>query len=130
MIIGEPVTFSFNTIGEVTQEKYPGDFTVKPILSFASIAGVDAERRRFMGNPENEGTVPEEIRSIAAMLAQIKFRIIKCPSWVIESNYLADMVDGNVLVELFKKVIEVEENYRQQLSKKAEAAITEMKTNA
>ncbi len=130
MNIGEPVTFSFNCIGEITQQSYPGDFTVKPILGFGSIAAVDVERRRFIGNPDNESTVPDEIRSIAAMLAQLKFRIVKCPAWVIETNYLADMVDGNVLVELFKKVIEVEDQYRANLTKKADAALVEMKANA
>ncbi len=130
MIIGEPVTFSFDCIGEISKQKWPGDFTVKPILSFANIAAVDAERRRFMGNPPDELAVPEEIRSIAAMISQIKFRIVKCPSWVIESNYLADMVDGNVLVELFQKVIEAEEQYREKLTKKADDALTEMKSGA
>ncbi len=127
MIIGEPVTFSFNSLGEVTQQTWAGDFTVKPILSFSDLAKVDAERRRFMGNPDNEITVPDEIRSIAAMISQIKYRVTKCPSWVVESNYLADMVDGNILVELFKKMIEIEEKYREELTKKAQIDLQEMK---
>jgi len=127
MVIGEPVTFSFNVLGEITQQTWAGDFTVRPILSFAGIALVDADRRRFMGNPENESTVPDEIRSVAAMISQIKHRILKCPSWVTESSYLADMIDGNVLVDLFKKVIEIEEQYREKLSKKAQVDLQEMK---
>lgn len=127
MIIGEPVTFTFTCFGEISQQTWAGEFTVKPILSFSAIAAVDVDRRRFIGNPENEGAVPEEIRSIAAMISQIKYRVMKAPSWLLESNYLADMVDGNVLVELFKKVIEVEDVYRQKLSKKADADMEEMK---
>lgn len=130
MIIGEPVTISFNVLGEVSGQSWAGDFSVKPILSFAAIAAVDAERRRFMGNPSDETAVPEEIRSIAAMISQIKYRVAKGPSWLAESNYLADMVDGNVLVELFSKVIGVENEYRDKLNKKAEVALTEMKTTA
>jgi len=129
MMIGEPVTFTFNCLGETSRQTWAGDFTVKPILSFSSMAAVDIDRRRFMGNPQDEATVPEEIRSIAAMISQIKHRVSKCPTWVVESNYLADMVDGNVLVELFKKVIEVEEKYREELTKKANDAMAEMKTS-
>lgn len=129
MIFGELSSFSFSAIGEITGQNFMGDFTVKPILSFGARAQADADRRKFLGNPDGQSGIPDELQSIAIMISQIKYRLVKYPSWVGETNYLEDMVDANILTELFTKVIDVEKQYRASILKKGQEAKEELLKN-
>lgn len=129
MLFGESSTFSFHSVGETTGETFTGDFTVKPILSFGARALADADKRRFLGNPENTASISEDLLSIAIMISQIKYRIIKAPTWFNETSALEDMVDSNILTELFAKVIDVEKQYRANIVKKGEQAKQELIKN-
>ncbi len=127
MILGEPISFFFTSQGEASNQTWAGDFKVKPVLSFAGLAQADLARRQFMGFPDNENTVAEEIRNLAVMLSQVKARIVDAPSWYKDSRDLLDFVDSNTIIELFTKLMAVENEYRARLTKSANTALAEMK---
>jgi len=127
MQIGTLVEISFSEHGELSGTTWAGTFKVRPVLSFSGIAQADADRRRFVGNPESMGSVSEEVANIAVMLSQVKARVADAPPWFRETSYLADLIDGNVLISLFSKVMDVEKNYREALTKKTDAVLQELK---
>lgn len=122
MNFGEPIKFSFNSTGEFTGQIWLGEFEVKPILSPRDRAFADSERRRFMGSPEFENNVDQTVQNAAFMIGQLKARLIKYPSWVKETDFLAEMIDTNILTELFDKVFQIQKDYQETLNKKANEA--------
>ncbi len=61
------------------------------------------------------------------MLSQVKARIVDAPSWYKDSRDLLDFVDSNTIIELFTKLMAVENEYRARLTKSANTALAEMK---
>jgi len=123
MVSSDPKELEFHTVGEITQKLYTGKYTVKPLLTFKERSLVDSYRRNFMGNPVDENSVNQMVQNLAVMISQIKYRVIKKEPWM---ENLEDLVDENVILELFEKTMNVEKEYRDSLTKAAETAKTEL----
>ncbi len=123
MLFNEPQEKDFHSVGEVSQKTYTGKITIKPILTFRERSLVDSYRRNFMGNPSDDGSVNELVQNLAVMLSQIKYRVVQKEEWM---NDLENLVDENVIMDLFTLVMSVEKAYREGLQKAADAAKKEM----
>src|ERR1700722_18200529 len=98
----QEVEFLFETTGDLTGESYVGKFSARPILTFLQKSVADLERRNFLGNPQINESVDENTAATAFILSQLKVRLVKGPTWYQETNFLKDLLDENVAIELYK----------------------------
>ena len=106
--------------GEVTGEKWIGEFSVKPLLSFYEKSLADQDYRALMGHPQEGSEIRNDIRSQAYALSQIKARLSDAPSWVKETSYLrSNFYDTNVIFDLYEKIAEVEDDWKKSVTERA-----------
>lgn len=111
-------TFQFEAIGEMTEQPYNGQFTVKCILNIAERRQLEIEKTRIQADSINP---TEELRSLANLLATLRVHIIDAPEWWKQSSGGFTIMDANVTVALYYKVLEQESLWREELqSKKAQ----------
>jgi hypothetical protein len=114
-------TFSFITTGKDTGNPYSGEFQVKTLLSRRDAFMADQLRREIVG-PSPEGTPPvPALQGEAYMLGQLQVRIISAPAWWKDSNFGRDLLDSNIVSELFElamaKAIQVKANLQEEAKK-------------
>lgn len=112
-------TFSISTNGETTGRLYNGKFTVKTFISRRDLFRVDELRRQLLGFNAAESNLNGE----AIMFGQLSVRIVEAPSWWTEAGGGLDLIDANVVGEVFKLTMEAEENARKEVSEEAKEAI-------
>lgn len=122
----ENVDFLFECEGELTKEKYVGKFTCRQLLTSFQKSAADFDRRSFLGQPGQNEQISEDVATMAFVLSQLKARIVSGPLFWKETNFLKDLVDENVSLELYKKCLEVETKFRENLVSKAEKVKEEM----
>jgi hypothetical protein len=116
----EPITFTISVDGEITGEKYRGEFKAKPRLTHREQLQRDRIRRELIGpDPSNA-----EVRALkqAEILSELAVRIVKAPSWWTESSGGLDLEDDAVLAEVYKQAMKAEEELLKALKEKADAA--------
>lgn len=118
-------TFSINVKGEKTQEDYRGVFEVKLTLSHRESLVKDQRRRELLG-PKPEAA-DKEARNIAFVFAKLYIHITKAPSWWTEADGGVDLLDEAPVMEVLKKLEELEEAALAKLlaDKKADAKALE-----
>lgn len=118
-------TFSINVKGEKTQEDYRGVFEVKLALSHRESLVKDQRRRELLG-PKPEAA-DKEARNIAFVFAKLYIHITKAPSWWAEADGGVDLLDEAPVMEVLKKLEELEEAALAKLlaDKKADAKALE-----
>lgn len=117
-------TISLDIVGEDSGLQYKGDFVVRCILNMAGKHALELEKTRLMADYANPS---RGLAGISISLATIKAKIIKAPEWWYELGEGADVIDENVIVELYDKTVEAERKWRDGLAKKAEEAKEEQK---
>lgn len=112
--------FSISEKGENTGRDYSGVFKVKTILTRSDVFVSDQRRRDILG-PSGE-TALDALKAEAFMLGQLYVRIVEAPKFWAESNFGLELEDVNVISTLFSKCIEIENERKMGLSKKADEA--------
>jgi hypothetical protein len=100
-------SFTINIKGEKTGEDYRGVFEVKLNLSHRESLVKDQRRRELLG-PKPEAA-DKEARNIAYVFAKLFVHITKAPSWWVESDGGVDLRDEAPIMEVLKKLEELEE---------------------
>ena len=119
-------TFSISSTGETTNQAYNGSFTVKTLLSVRDRLAIDEERRMILGS---DGQNADNMAKIFAnMISQLRIRIVKAPEFWTEAGNGIDLLDYNVLVEIFQLVVKKEEERKKEIIDQAEKARTELKS--
>lgn len=122
-IVIEPISLIYSCKGELTEETREGVFKVKPKLSAFEILECDRDRRELLGNPKNDEQVSVPATNLAICLSQLRARIVDGPAWYKDSIGLrTDFLDENVIFDLFKKVVEIETQWKENLKKTAQEA--------
>ena len=111
-------TFEFDQEGLITGKKYDGKFTVKCILNMFDKREVELEKARLKADTANPTNL---LTSISHILANLRVRIIKAPTWWEQSLGGFDILDEDVVIELYDKVMQQEEEWHKDLKAKSEA---------
>lgn len=117
-------TFDFEETGLDTEKKYEGRFTVLCLLNVGQKHSLSLEKTRLLGNYPNP---TDDLAGFAVILANLRAKIIDAPEWWKQSQGGALIEDENILVTLFRKLEETEQQWKADLKKKTEA-IPDQKT--
>lgn len=107
-------TFDFDYEGLETGKKYDGRFTVRCLLSVGQKHTMALEETRLLGNYANP---TEDLAGYAMILSNLRAKIIDAPEWYKQSNGGILIDDEDVLVELFRKIKEMELAWKEDLKK-------------
>lgn len=118
-------SFTVSVVGEVSGETFRGEFRAVKFLTHRQQLLLDQKRRELLGsNPDQAGV---RAKNQAEIFAQLFVRLSNAPKWWIESGQGMDLIDDNVMVEVFNAALKVEEEAVQEMKKKAEAAKAQLK---
>jgi hypothetical protein len=62
------------------------------------------------------------LAAIATALSSMRVRIESGPSWWVDTEYGANIIDQNVIAELYNKCMDMEQKWKDELKASAEAA--------
>jgi hypothetical protein len=112
-------SFEIDHKGSVTGIEYKGTFTVRCILNIGQKHVVELEKSRLMADQRNP--TPDLI-GMAIALAETRGRIIEAPAWWKDSKLATDILDEEVIYEVYNKCLELEEQWKIDIKKNAEEA--------
>lgn len=112
-------SFDIDLEGDNTGLQYKGTFTVKTGLSLQEQHAVELNRTRMMADYKNP-TVG--LQRIAISLSELETRIVEAPAWWKELGNGYDVIDINIVEEIFLKSMTAEADWKASLKKKAEEA--------
>lgn len=110
-------TFDFEHVGQTTDKKYDGRFTVRCVLNVGQKHALALEKTRLMGSYENPS---DELVGLAIVLATLRARIVDAPEWWKQSQSGSLIDDEDALVYLFQKIQEAESEWKEELKKKTQ----------
>ena len=110
-------TFSFEVIGETTGKKYEGQFTVICVPNMFQRRAIEIEKTRLRADQTNPTM---DLMGIGEILANLRVRIIKAPGWWNDSSGGFDLLDENVCVELYDKVMDQQDIWKQEVKELSE----------
>ena len=111
-------TFTFNEKGDTTLKDYEGSFTVKCVLSMFDKRVLEIEKSRLKADVANPSA---ELTALTIILANLKVRVSDSPEWWKNSDNGNNMTDENIVVTLFDKVMDQEDEWRKELKEKSGA---------
>ena len=111
-----------NSILKKVGKKYDGKFTVKCVLNMFDKREVELEKSRISADTANPTAV---LTSLSHILANLRVRIVKAPTWWEQSLGGFDILDENVIVQLFDTVMEQEAIWYKELKGEAEEEVAE-----
>jgi len=100
--------------GSETGEKYAGVFVFRELPTFRERMAASKIRNDITG-PNASMNSAEWAR--AEISAQLQVRVIKAPKWWEQSDGGLDLVDENVVVEIFNAAMKTENDARERLRK-------------
>ena len=110
-------TFEFEEVGDTTGKTYNGKFISKCILNISEKRLLEIEKTRLnadMSNPSGN------LSAIATIISNLSVRIIEGPEWWRQSAGGLELQDENVLVALYDKCLDQEEEWKKDLKAKSE----------
>ena len=121
-------TFFVDMVAAADKATYKGQFKVKCILNPLEYINSDALYRELLGKT-NPQYASEYVSQLAYALSQLKYRIIKSPSWFKNNSTGVDgsNVDDKILLQIFEKTIQAEEDYRKGIEERYNSAKEEVK---
>lgn len=119
--------FSISIIGNVTGEKWIGDFQVKKHLSLRDFLTRDKLRKEYLGERPQDAS--QEALNIAVAFSELGVRVVDAPPWWNGSNGGLDLKDGNVIMEILTKAIDAEKEAVESTKKAGEEAEKVVKDN-
>src|SRR5690606_15269623 len=109
-------TFSISVIGEITDERYEGEFTCICVPFAALRNKIARDEIRETGDLDN---ITSDLFLRARWLVNVQNRLMAWPEWWAGLAQGAKLLDDNVLKEIYDKCIEAEIEWRDKVKKKA-----------
>lgn len=110
-------TFAFDHVGETTEKKYDGQFTVRCVLNIGQKHAMALEQTRLLGNYESP---TNDLSGLAIILSNLRAKIVDAPEWWKQSLGGSLVDDEDALVALYRKVVEAEVEWKEELKKKTQ----------
>ena len=111
-------SFPFEAVGDLTGKKYDGNFQVKAILNFGDKHQLELQKTLLQADTRSP---TPGLRGVAQILAELSIRIIEAPTWWQQSNGGRTILDENVVLALYDKVVEQEDEWKKDLALKRAA---------
>jgi len=109
-------TFTIDLVGETTGLEYKGQFTAKCVLSIRDRQAIELEKSRLTADYANpSGT----LFAIASMVATLRAKLVEFPDWWKEVGLGSDLLDENVLIEVYEKTEDIAKEWKESLKKQA-----------
>ncbi len=112
-------SFHINVVGEITGERYEGDFTCICVPFAALRNKIARDEIRETGDLDN---ITNELFIRARWLVNAQNRLFTWPEWWAGCNQGAKLLDDNVLKEVYDQCIEAEVEWRNAVKNKASEA--------
>jgi hypothetical protein len=116
----EGTPFSIHVVGDVTGKTWAGAFRAKPGLSFRDKLNSDRMRRELLGNDAASATTESHVT--ATVISALSVRLTEAPEWWTEAKGGLELQDFNVLEEVYKKSVEVEDAHTKKVEDEGKAA--------
>lgn len=111
--------FSIAVEGEETSVLWKGDFLYKR-PTIGQRGQIDVMRSRLNGDLRN---IDLETQTFHEALSYLRFTLAEYPSWWGESDFGASLHDGNVVIEVYNKVIDFEADWKKRVHGGDEEAV-------
>lgn len=112
-------SFDLKFLGPNTGYEYAGAFTVRCLLTIGQKHQIELEKSRLMADQRNP---TNGLTNIAVALAEIRGRMVEAPAWWKDSKGGADLLDEEVIYEIFNKCLDLEDEWKAELKAKSEEA--------
>lgn len=106
----------FECTGETTSKRYSGSFTIKCVLNNFEATEVILRSDRYNGGSQ---TLPVQTALFNRAIAELEMRVRSSPEWWAKSDSGRLIYDQNVVFELFNKVLEAQQEWKERLSSEA-----------
>jgi hypothetical protein len=113
-------TFFFSEEGELTGHKYEGQFTVKCMLSMADKRLLEIEQSRLSVDLENP---TENLIAISRVVANLRLRVIKGPDWYNQIINNLDIIDDNIVFDIYGQCLDKSSEWMGELKKQAKPEV-------
>lgn len=102
--------FKLQILGEESQINWIGDFTYRrPTLQERAM--IDVMRARLNGDLRS---IDADTNAYNEALAHLRFTLKEYPQWWKDSDMGGSLYDGNVILEIYGKVMEFEASWREK----------------
>lgn len=109
-------SFMFSLVGEITGHKYEGQFSTKCVLSMADKRVLEIEQSRLSMDLLNP---TDNLVAIARVVANLRVRVIDAPDWFDQIIGSLDILDDNVIFELYGECLKASSEWQDELKKKS-----------
>lgn len=110
-------TFDFSYVGDLTSRKYEGQFTVKCVLSIADKRILEIEKSRLTADLQNP---TGELSALGTVVANLRVRVMNAPDWFNQLILNLDILDEDLIFELYGKCLAESNEWVDNLKAKAE----------
>lgn len=117
--------FTVSVVGETSGETFRGEFRAVKFLTHRQQLLLDQKRRELLGTNPDSANV--RAQNQAEIFSQLFVRLSSAPKWWLESGQGLDLVDDNVMVEVFQGAMQVEKQAIEDMKKRAEEARERLK---
>lgn len=131
--VANEYTFHLVCNGDSTGLKYEGTFKVKCLLTTSEKVDIGL---RLDSYNRGSKTVPQAVAILNATLAELDVRVIDSPSFWKDSDYGRQLVDTNIVYEVFKLASDSEDDFKKRMKdksadaeKKAEESVKKKKAS-
>lgn len=121
------VTINFHVIGDRTGNTYTGEFVVRKFLSHRQLLAKDQLLREYLKGDNLQ--ISTQV-SRADQLSTCQTALDKAPDWWKEANGGLDLIDDNVLVDLFEQVLKIQKEAEDAVRARAKTAAAPTKEAA
>lgn len=116
----EPQEFTIDCKGDLTGRDWHGKFKAKPVLSHRDRMARDRLRREYLGVNADEANA--EAKATAQVLSELAVRLVAWPEFWAVFEMGENLKDLNLLSDVYKAALKIEDDYMAGLVKKAEDA--------
>lgn len=110
-------SFFFSKEGEITGHKYEGQFNVKCVLSVADKRALEIEQSRLSMDLLNP---TDNLVAISRVVANLRVRVLGAPDWFDQIIGNLDILDDNIIFELYGESLDRAAEWRDDLKKKSQ----------
>ena len=107
-------SFLLDHTGERTGKKYDGTFTVVCVLNAAQDRNLEIERSALSADLSNPTA---NLTALSTVVANLRVRVIEAPEWFKQSILTLDLIDQEVLFELYGKCLDKENEWLEEVKK-------------
>ena len=109
-------SFQLDHTGELTGKRYEGTFTVKCVLNMAEKRKLEIERSGLSADLTNP---TGNLNAIALVVSNLRVRVTDAPDWFKQAILSLDIIDEDVLFEVYSKALDKSEEWISEVKKKS-----------